>query len=65
MRNIDISFCFKTVIVYQHCNARVSNLFSFLCCVLCFVRLLHMFCAPNVASVSVLSILDCLLSFVY
>ena len=38
---------------------RVAHLFSFLCCVFCFVFLRTVSCAPNVASVSGLSILDC------
>jgi hypothetical protein len=36
----------------------VSNLFSFLCCVICFVCLRPVSCVPNVASVSGFCILD-------
>ena len=43
-------------------GVRVAQLFSFLCCDFCFVRLRLVY--PNVASVSGLSILDCPFGFI-
>ena len=37
----------------------VAHLFSFLCCVFMFVCLRPVSCVPNLASISILSILDC------
>jgi hypothetical protein len=44
-------------------GVRVAHLFSFLCCIFCFVCLHPMSCAPIVASVSGFSILDCPFGF--
>ena len=44
-------------------GVHVADLFSFLCCVFCFVCLHPVSCVPNVASFSGLSILDCLIGF--
>jgi len=44
-------------------GVRVAHLLSFMRCVFCFVCLRLVSCAPNVASFSGLSILDCLFVF--
>ena len=47
-------------------GVRVSHIFSFLCCVFCFVCLRPVSCVVlNVTSVSGLAILDCLFSFLW
>ena len=40
------------------CRVRVAHLFSFLCCVICFICLPLVSCVPNVSCLSGLSILD-------
>ena len=45
------------------CWGRVAHLFSFLCCCFVFVCLSPVFCVPNVATVSELSIRDCPILF--
>jgi hypothetical protein len=55
---IFLAFC---VVVFG--EVRVAHLFSFLCCILCFVCLRSVYYVPNVANFSVLSILDCRSSF--
>ena len=37
----------------------VAHIFSFLCCVFCFVYLRPVSCVPNVVSISGLSVSDC------
>ena len=46
-------------------GVRVAHLFSFLCCVICFVCLCHVSCVLNVACFSGLSILDSPFGFLY
>lgn len=42
---------------------RVAHPFTFLCCVVCFIYLHHVSCAPNVASVAGFSFPDCTFGF--
>jgi hypothetical protein len=57
--------CLPFTSTWVHIRFLVGSVFSFLCCVvfLCFVYLSGVSCLSNVASVSGLSIFDCLFGF--